>query len=166
MTDNEIIKALECCSDAKAGCSSCPLCSLKCAYCVKILCNNALDLIKRQKEEIKELKSEVSILTDANKNLQELYQEEKEIAEAAKQKAINICKKLIAETDAGENKPISRAVHSEWYLNYDYLFDRLISLYKGSKGEAHQAYSEVIDIIFHMVISTINTAKSEEAGNE
>lgn len=119
--------------------------------------------INRLEAKIKELKSEVLILTDANKNLQELYQEEKEIAETAKQKAINICKKLTTGTGTDKSKPISRAVYSEWYLNYDYLFNELISLYKGSKGDAHQAYSEVIDIIFRMVISTINTEKSKEA---
>lgn len=164
MSEDELVKTLECCMKAK--CDDCPAYIKEIQSCKEIPIFDIAVLINRLKAKIKELESEVSILTDANKNLKELYQEEKEIAEAAKQKAINICKKIIARTDAGENKPISRAVHSEWYLNYDYLFDRIISLYKSSKGEAHQAYSEVIDIIFHMVISTINTTKSEEAENE
>ena len=41
-----------------------------------------------------ELKSEISILTDANKNLQELYQEEQAKVEKAKQKVIDAFKKL------------------------------------------------------------------------
>ena len=58
MTDSEIVKALKCCGDDASKCLSCPLYSMKCAYCVKMLCNNALDLINRQRAEIEKAKSE------------------------------------------------------------------------------------------------------------
>ena len=57
MTDNEIIKALECCV-APFG-SNCRDCSLqKVNYCEDTLLQNTLDLINRQKAEIDGLKSE------------------------------------------------------------------------------------------------------------
>ena len=54
----------------------------------------ACEGIKLQTEQISELKSEISILTDANKNLQELYREEQTKVETAKQKVIDAYKKL------------------------------------------------------------------------
>lgn len=54
----------------------------------------ACEGIKLQTEQISELKSEISILKDANKNLQELYREEQAKVETAKQKAIDAYRKL------------------------------------------------------------------------
>lgn len=53
MTDNEIIKALECCKGK--GCKGCP-CNINSSICIAHLARNALDLIKRQKAEIEKLK--------------------------------------------------------------------------------------------------------------
>ena len=61
MTDNEIIKALECC--AKGGhCSGC--CpydddDVDCNNCTSRLTSDALDLINRQKAEIERLKDSI-----------------------------------------------------------------------------------------------------------
>lgn len=53
MTDNEIIKALECCSDTvNYQCNKCPL-YVDCEKAVIAEC--ALDLINRQKEQIESL---------------------------------------------------------------------------------------------------------------
>ena len=60
MTDNEIIKALECCSKypEEQDCSECPLNS-RGADCLDFeLGKFVLDLINRQKEEIERLKTE------------------------------------------------------------------------------------------------------------
>ena len=55
MTDNEIIKALECCADNTEGkCRECPFHKLKIS-CIDGLERNALDLINRQKAEIERL---------------------------------------------------------------------------------------------------------------
>ncbi len=63
MTDNEIIKALECCSknpnDSVCYESKCPLFGQK---CIDVLPKNALSLINRQKTEIKSLQERDVIL--------------------------------------------------------------------------------------------------------
>ena len=57
MTDNEIIKALECCKDLK--CSECPKkTNLFKTDCDVKLCQEAIDLINRQKAEIERLQKE------------------------------------------------------------------------------------------------------------
>lgn len=55
MTDNEIIKALECCRDDT--CVSCPICTE--GLCNGGLHKNTLDLINRQKAEILELQKRI-----------------------------------------------------------------------------------------------------------
>ena len=55
MTDNEIIKALECCGTYKGKCTDCPaFVKVDRSNCKKVLLG-ALDLINRQKAKIKEL---------------------------------------------------------------------------------------------------------------
>ena len=58
MTDNEIIKALECCikSDSRDDCMKCPLGKLFYQECSRDLMKDALDLINRQKAELDDLK--------------------------------------------------------------------------------------------------------------
>ena len=51
MTDNEIIKALECCANGKCG--ECPLFKEDCGD--DIICKNALDLINRLQSQNKDL---------------------------------------------------------------------------------------------------------------
>lgn len=57
MTDNEIIKALECCHDY-SDCGDCSygIFRTKNGLCVDLLHKGALDLINRQKAEIGKLK--------------------------------------------------------------------------------------------------------------
>ena len=80
MTDNEIIKALECCSNPKVG-EKCPrmkrefLCT---KGCMSKLVFDALDLINRQKAEIERLQNES--IERIRKTTKMVY--EKEIAEA------------------------------------------------------------------------------------
>lgn len=57
MTDNEIIKALECCTKSDTNenyCDPCPYLHEK--YCAAKISKDALDLINRQKAEIEMLK--------------------------------------------------------------------------------------------------------------
>lgn len=60
MTDNDIIKALECCI-GNTNCGECPM--FRTPNCMNKVFNYALDLINRQREEIERLK-------DYNENLQ------------------------------------------------------------------------------------------------
>lgn len=63
MTDNEIIKALECCIEDE-DCAHCP--SIKeMPYCSNDIMVDALNLIKRQRAEIERLKNEIQTTKDA-----------------------------------------------------------------------------------------------------
>lgn len=84
MTDNEIIKALECCTDESyENCNECPY-STDTLSCERLkLLEDSLDLINRQKAEIERLKKEVSIARDAYISIQDRYEHTK--AEAYKE---------------------------------------------------------------------------------
>ena len=71
MTDTEIIKALECCSKPfGSGCLECPVYN---EYCDGLSINNdILDLIKRQKAEIKRLQNRIKHKNQHIANLREL----------------------------------------------------------------------------------------------
>lgn len=58
MTDNEIIKALECCARLNRKCNECPLLNdgAVSEHCISVIRNEALDIIKRQQAEIEGLK--------------------------------------------------------------------------------------------------------------
>jgi hypothetical protein len=86
MTDNEIIKALECCVN-NGDCRECALNPKKgnYGYCTGLAIKSALDLITRQKAEIERLQLTVDSFTDIGK----LYSEIK--AEAYKEFAEKLC---------------------------------------------------------------------------
>ena len=54
MTDNEIIKTLECCSRDISNCKKCPYLAVNC--CTTVRCRDVLALIERQQAEIKQWK--------------------------------------------------------------------------------------------------------------
>ena len=117
MTDNEVIKALECCIETSGvNCGERPYCD----NCVtdentSLMMTNALDLInrlqakldeaedtiqfadkelKKANTEIERLKSDVSVSRDAYMSMKDRYEYEKEKIEKAKQKCIGIAKSL------------------------------------------------------------------------
>ena len=55
MTDNEIIKALECCYGNKVNCNECPMWEYEGDCFEGLMKHNALSLINRQKAEIEKL---------------------------------------------------------------------------------------------------------------
>ena len=70
MTDNEIIKALDCCSNRHKTCHDCVFCEdndlvSDIGNCVRRLKIQALDLINRQKAEIENLNIELSAMRGA-----------------------------------------------------------------------------------------------------
>lgn len=66
MTDNEIIKVLECCLEDDYKCNECPLY----ADCdSEAIAKHSLDLINRQKAKIKSLKQNIEALTICKKDL-------------------------------------------------------------------------------------------------
>ena len=73
MTDAEIIKALECCG-TDMNCHRCPANENECG-CIRKTCQNALDLINRQKAEIEKLRKRVNFVEQANVQLREELKE-------------------------------------------------------------------------------------------
>ena len=76
MTDNDIIKALECC----ANCENCSYETTNCILakemeCRSLLAQNALDLITRQQAELENLKVENQSLRSAANSLKMHYEE-------------------------------------------------------------------------------------------
>lgn len=84
MTDNEIIKALECCTDESyENCNECPY-STDTLSCERLkLLEDSLELINRQNAEIERLKKEVFVARDAYISIQDRYEHTK--AEAYKE---------------------------------------------------------------------------------
>lgn len=72
MTDNEIIKFLECCP--KEDCVNCP--ASKFGGCIDIAIEEALALISRQKGEIERLEELVYQAENETANVRDLYKEE------------------------------------------------------------------------------------------
>ena len=83
LTDKEIVKALECCSDGHETCDCCDLQNVYCCY--SVLSKKSLDLINRQKAEIERLKkgwkADVILTADAKAEAQ------REFAERLKEKS-------------------------------------------------------------------------------
>ena len=83
MTDNDIIKALECCSKITFSCDGCPLKHLKYSECYELVIRSTLNLINRQKAEIERLKSPCEMQIEVSKKLEATIRAEavKEFAE-------------------------------------------------------------------------------------
>ena len=100
MTDNEIIKALECCKDVSAKtCRDCPFYNFHSANCVTVLAEKSLDLIKRQRERIDRLDYNLKAVLSERADHSEAV---KEFAERLKKKA-RVPKEL---WNVSENKKI------------------------------------------------------------
>ena len=87
MTDNEIIKALECCGSKGllSFCDDCPYCEG--GWCINKMPKDTLDLINRQKAEIERLREENFLLSQKRANMFEIlkaYEQGK--ADAIKEK--------------------------------------------------------------------------------
>ena len=101
MTDNEIIKALDCCVSANYICPhTCPM--LKNKDCLTSLRKNALDLITRQQAEIENLKNENFILSQKRANIFEITDAyERGKAKAYKEFAERLKNEIISDTAYG-----------------------------------------------------------------
>ncbi len=65
LTDEEIIKALECCASTSKECDECPLENVSGSICQSIVCKNVLNLIKYQKAEIERLQNIIICFMEA-----------------------------------------------------------------------------------------------------
>ncbi len=72
MTDNEIIKALECCTEGTSeACRKCVLALVPYPVCKTMVASHALALINRQKEEIDVWRSAYDVAYSTNTELYE-----------------------------------------------------------------------------------------------
>ena len=89
MTDNEIIKALECLRGNAFDCGECPYCSCYPAPCEQQVAKDALSLITRQKEGIEWLKNRDLQVEVSEKLEREIKSEAvKEFAEKVKETSL------------------------------------------------------------------------------
>ena len=121
MTDNEIVKALECCHQVN-GCDRCPLRN-DTDEC-EILNTYALDLIKRQKAEIERLKEHERIVSKMLSECWERIAELDELNENAKSEAIKeFAERLkgIYESDKRYDRPNAHTLVDKLFANIDNL---------------------------------------------
>ncbi len=87
MTDNDIIKTLECC--VHVGCIECQFDDTPC--CIDVLQRHVLDLINRQKAEIEKLKRKIKPL----ESIQEISPEAKHFVDTKADKVISLLNEAI-----------------------------------------------------------------------
>lgn len=140
MTDNEIIKALECCLDC--NCKECPCCRIidGGTYCTEIDEEEILDLINRQKAESEQWKEE------ANKYQNNWCESVKEIERLEKDRYIfkDGVLELIPRTDIEEikseaYKELAKRLKDRVVKKYEYtdirVFNELDNLVKEMAGD-------------------------------
>ncbi len=75
MNENEIIKALECCGgDSAVDCDDCPLRRGELTHCTTELATNALDLINRQRGELRKKQIKIYKLLKELNQVQDYYE--------------------------------------------------------------------------------------------
>ena len=117
LTDNEIVKALECCADINDKCPECPLKDKNRESCVGILMSNALDLINRLQSE--------------NKNL---------MAEVEKQKKKVEMRNIFIEKQKAENERLKAKVN-----HYNYCYENFVNTPSSRiKAEAYKEFAELL----------------------
>ncbi len=122
MTDNEIIKALECCfTDNFGDCEECPL---KCKRddifsCMRTKQEATLDLINRQKAEIERLKAE-------KQSIKYCYEQAKSYNDTLAESCEKNCKKFNMTTRAEAIKEFAERVKEQTFHYYDYDIDNLV----------------------------------------
>lgn len=106
ITDEEIIKALRCCSEPCAECDECPLCCTGGVYCYTFeIQKHALNLINRQKAEIERLKGSVIVnnIMESQKIKREAkFEAIKEFAERLKEKSYKTIRNYVLTKDVVE----------------------------------------------------------------
>ena len=151
MTDNEIIKALECCRCGDEDLSDCDHCPLECNnlfVCHTKLSNKALSLINRQKAEIERLQDRLSKL-QCSYDCELVYR--KELHKRAKAEAVKeFADKMHTEIhQAIESNCKARA--ERMGKTEDYALDAIISYcngkidcLRGIDGFVDETYKEIV----------------------
>ena len=109
MTDEQIIKALECCVKVR-NCGECPAKDEPVSKCLITVCEKAAGIIKCQKAEIEDLKSQMEWLTGYNGNLLD--------ANTALSGEIEICKSEAIKEFAEKIKQRERIMKYDLFPEY------------------------------------------------
>lgn len=129
MTDNEIIKALECCSHRNVDlpCEGCPAYSIA-QMCMEDLMSDALDLINRQKAEIERWEQENKEYCEVNRIIAyQRNQRDKEIRALHNQlNGLNFMDKQIKSEAI---KEFAERLKNEMRLEDDCQYDCMSCLY-------------------------------------
>lgn len=147
MTDNGIVKALECCNGYSC-CEECPFCN-KIGVCGVNLYELALDLINRQKAKIEKLEKENIVLRDvinARDTKIEILKEENEKLQGdlieertRRENAVNAYHELAAENKKLEAEIVMIQKESELLKSRNTIMDRAIAK---ARAEAIKEYLE------------------------
>ena len=97
MIDNEIIKALECCSRNRCLTGDCPFAGN--SFCMTLLTTYSLDLINRQQAEIKKLKNDCFCIANERDAIKDCLNEA--VTEAKTEARKEFAKFLIDKSENG-----------------------------------------------------------------
>ena len=105
MTDNEIIKALECvASDKDVLCKGCSYNKYYLNQCHKENAKDAIDLINRQKAEIERLKKEIENL----ESMREISPEVEHFVDTKADKVISLLNEVKSKSKSKQSKSLRR----------------------------------------------------------
>ena len=181
MTDNEIIKALECCAtDKPDDCFQCPY--DKMVYnpgydgCADRCRKDALDLINRQKAENEELRSDKiiaethernarNLFTDCVKQLEEARVEIKELKDILEKVPTNAYDLQVEASEKLENQ-----IKSEAIKEFAKKIDKILERYSAIHNSAEIAMQDVIECdnetIEMQSVWDVHTLIANEIGSE
>ena len=160
MSDEKIIKILECCA-YNDGCKGCKY-SKQCDGAEHLI--NALDLIKRQKAEIERLQKEVNLVSI-------LFQDVQERAEEYKLKIENL-QNVISNQQIEISAKIEKQIKSEAYKEFtEKLKEEFLNLQYNAKTDRKnvkiEELKEQMDWLLHAVaIETVENLLKEMVGEE
>ena len=158
LTDNEVIKALECCSEAN-NCGKCEYeptqHQIGTVSCCNELMKDALDLIDRLQADNEQLKSDISVSRDAYMSMKDRYEYEKEKVENAKQKCIDIAKAL---------KTAKAEAYKEFAEEASKKLEKVRQKYQRLCKEQGEEEDEVMNIHYRGIKRIVNNLVKEMVG--
>ena len=162
MTDEQIIKALECCviDESCKECSYKPEHQASGIYCMEILMEDTLVLIKRQQKKIEHYKEARNKLLSASKLLSKQVDEQQEKIESLKKTSKSLYEAFEAACDF-EYK-IRRKAITEFVSKLKSKADCSAMVFRGEETYESKTYSiqaTILDDIVNETVGDINATK-------
>lgn len=142
MTDEQIIKALECCKDGECRCEECPYGVGECLSdnYESIIFKDAFDLVHRQKKKIKEFDRRIVIQRNMIvyqkaeiEELKEKHAEDERVLNDRIQESVN----AVSEADQKYIRTLERSIAAK-----DVKIERLLQKLQQAKSEAIKDFAE------------------------